>query len=202
MKPILHKIPVTLLYSRLLVAIIIIVCSFITIKPIIIISLSVYAILSDVFDGMIARKLKISNPEMRQLDTKIDTVFWFSCLLYICLQHTQFIVTHILQLSILVSTEVCIIIVGQLKFGTRISFHTILSKMWALSLLWFFVEINLYKTTTYSFAVSFWYGLLVQTEILIIALILKKNQTDVPGLLQAIKHENGLEIKRNRFFNG
>jgi phosphatidylglycerophosphate synthase len=54
-----------------------------------IVALSIYAILSDVFDGIIARHLKISTIEMRQLDTKIDTVFWFSCLFYICITHSS-----------------------------------------------------------------------------------------------------------------
>lgn len=202
MKTILYKIPSILLYSRLVVAVIIIVCSFTVVNPIAIIWLSIYAILSDIFDGIIARKLKISNPEMRRLDTKIDTVFWFSCLLYICLQHTQFLFTHILQVFILVCSEVFVIIVGKLKFGERISFHTILSKIWALSLLWFFIDINLYHSANFSFNFSFWYGLLVQAEIVLIALILKQNQTDVPSLWKAVNFKKGHEIKRNAFFNG
>lgn len=199
---ILYQIPHILLYSRLVIAILIIVFSFITIQPIIIVALSVYAIISDVFDGMIARHLKISNPEMRQLDTKIDTVFWFSSLFYICINHSLFLKTHLLEIGILVFSELFIIAFGFVKFNERISYHTILSKFWALLLLWFFIDLILNGHSFYSFTISFWYGLLVQFEILLIGLVLKQNQTDVPGFIKAIKLRKGLEISRNRFFNG
>jgi len=199
---ILHKIPHALLYSRLIVAIFISIFSFTAISPIIIVVLSIYAILSDVFDGMIARQLKISSTDMRQLDTKIDTVFWFSCLLYICMNHSLFLKSHLLQIGILVFSELFIIIFGFIKFQERISYHTIFSKFWALVLLWFFIDLILNKTCHYSFVISFWYGIFVQLEILIIAIILKNPQTDVPGFFKALKLRKGLEISRNRFFNG
>ncbi len=198
---ILHNIPHALLYSRLVVAILIIIFSFTVISPIIIVTLSIYAILSDVFDGIIARQLKISTIEMRQLDTKIDTVFWFSCLFYICITHSQFLKAHLLQISILVFSELFIIAFGFLKFEDRISYHTIFSKFWALLLLWFFIDLILYNKCHYSFIISFWYGIFVQTEILLIAIILKDNQTDIPGFLKAIKLRKGLKISRNRLFN-
>ena len=202
MKHILYKIPHILLYSRLVVAVFIIVFSFINVLPIIIVSLSIYAIISDVFDGMLARHLKISTIEMRQLDTKIDTVFWFSCLFYLCINQTQFLKEHMIELFILVFSELFIIVLGKLKFDERISYHTILSKCWALCLLWFFIDIVLNNSCGFSFVISFWYGLIVQVEILMIALILKTNYTDVPSVLQAIKLRKGGAIKRNRFFNG
>ena len=199
---ILNKIPFLLLYSRLVVAILIMVFSFTTILPIIIVYLCIYAILSDILDGIIARYLKISTVEMRVLDTKIDTVFWFSCLFYICINHSYFLKTHLLQISILVFSELFIIVYGILKFKQRISYHTIFSKFWALILLWFFIDLILNNSCQNSFIISFWYGIFVQIEILLIAIILKQNETDIPGLFKAIKVRKGLKISRNRFFNG
>ncbi len=161
-----------------------------------------YAIISDVLDGIIARRLNISTIEMRQLDTKIDTIFWFSCLFYLCINQTLFLKTHIVQLFILVFSELFIIVLGKLKFNERISYHTILSKCWALCLLWFFIDIILNNSCGVSFIISFWYGIIVQFEILIITFILKTYQTDVPSLIQAIKLRKGILIRKNRFFNG
>ncbi|MES2133968.1 MAG: CDP-alcohol phosphatidyltransferase family protein [Bacteroidota bacterium] len=202
MKTILYKIPFALLYSRLLVAVLLIVFSFTNTSSLVIIGLCVYAIISDVLDGMIARRLKISTVEMRQMDTKIDTVFWFSCLFYLSVNQHAFIKSHILELFMLVFSELFIILFGLVKFRERISFHTLLSKFWALVLLWFFIDLLLGNTAYISFKIAFWYGLLVQAEILAIALILKSNQPDIPGILQAINCRKGLPVKRNRFFNG
>ncbi len=199
---ILHKIPYTLLYSRLIIAVLIIVCSFTKISPVIIVALSIYAIVSDIFDGILARRLNISTTEMRRLDTKIDTVFWFGCLFYLCINHPVFLKTHLLQLFILVLLELFVIVLGALKFQERISYHTILSKFWALCLLWFFIEITLLSDAYLSFVVSFWFGLLVQSEIILITVILKHNQTDIPGIFPAIKLRKGMPIKKHRLFNG
>lgn len=199
---ILYKIPETLLYSRLVVSVLLILFSFAPVSPAIIVVLSVYAIVSDVLDGIIARKLNISTEEMRRLDTKIDTVFWFSCLFYLCINRPQFLKTHLPELFILVCSELFIIVLGTIKFQERISYHTILSKFWALCLLWFFIDLTLYSSGRYSFALSFWYGLVVQSEIIIITLILRQNHTDIPFLWQAIRLRKGLSCKRNRLFNG
>jgi len=202
MKTLKYKIPYYLLYSRLFVAILMVVLSFVSLSPIIVVSLVIYAVLSDVFDGIIARQLNISTVEMRRLDTKIDTVFWFSCLFYLCFKHSLFFKLHLFQVIILISSELFIIAFGRLKFKERISFHTIFSKFWALILLWFFLELTLTQTCVWSFKVAFWYGLFVQTEIFIIALILKENQTDVPFVWQAVRLKNGQILKRNKLFNG
>jgi phosphatidylglycerophosphate synthase len=166
------------------------------------VALAVYAIVSDVLDGMLARKLNISTQEMRRLDTKIDTVFWFSCLFYLCINRPLFLKAHIIELFVLVFSELFIIVLGTLKFRERISYHTILSKFWALCLLWFFIDLTLHTSVHFSFSLSFWYGLIVQSEIIIITLTLKKNQTDIPFLWQAIRVRKGLSCKKNRFFNG
>jgi CDP-diacylglycerol--glycerol-3-phosphate 3-phosphatidyltransferase len=198
----LYKIPGALLYSRLLVSVLMLVFSFSKVHPCIIVALSVYAIVSDVLDGMIARKLKISTEDMRRLDTKIDTVFWFSCLFYLCVNRPLFLKTHIIELFILVFSELFIIVLGAIKFQERISYHTILSKCWALCLLWFFIDLTLHPSVRMSFALSFWYGLIVQSEIILIAVILKQNHTDIPFVGQALRLRKGLRCRRNRFFNG
>lgn len=196
-----YQIPILLLYSRLIVALLIVVLSFINPNPIIIVVLSIWAILSDIFDGIIARQLNISTPEMRILDTKIDTVFWFSCLLYVCVNKIPFLQNHFFQIVILVFSELFIIIIGFLKFHERISYHTIVSKFWALTLLCFFIDLIVNDSCKYTFTFSFWFGIFAQFEILWITLLLKQSQTDVPGFIQAIKIRKGLKIRKNRFFN-
>lgn len=199
---ILHAIPNTLLYSRLVVAILMIIFSFINISVYLIITLSIYAIISDIFDGMIARYLKISNLEMRKMDTKIDTVFWFSCLFYICIHHSAFIQQNLSKFIILTSSEIMVIIMGFLKFQERISYHTIISKFWALLLAWFFIDLIFDNLCSYSFLIAFWYGIFSQIEILIIIILLKVNQTDIPSIFHAIKLRRGIAISRNKLFNG
>lgn len=198
----LYAIPYTLLYSRLVVAVLILILSFITVQPCIIVGLCVYAILSDIFDGIIARRLSISTAALRVMDSKIDTVFWFSCLFYLCIKRPQIFQHYILELLILVLSEILIIVSGFIRYQARVSFHTLLSKIWALCLMVFFIDAILSQSAALTFKVSFYYGLAVQTEILAILFLLKEHHTDVPSVLHAIKLRQGKSIRRHKLFNG
>lgn len=191
-----------LLYSRLGIAMLIIVLSFTFIYPVVVVCLSILAILSDIFDGIIARKLSISTAALRVMDSKIDTVFWFSCLFYLCIKKPQILQEYIFELLILVLLEILVIFLGHIKYRARVSFHTLLSKVWALCLMIFFIDAVLNKSAVITFKVSFYYGLVVQAEILTILILLKEYHTDVPSIFQAIKLRQGKQIKRNKLFNG
>ena len=80
-----NKIPKILLYSRLFLALFII---SITLYPFfnskgIVLSLMYLGLLTDVFDGIIARKFNISTENFRVLDTAFDLLFYFSILVFI-----------------------------------------------------------------------------------------------------------------------
>ena len=202
MKNLKYKIPSFLLYSRLFVALLMVCFSFLSVSKFLIVFMVIYAVVSDIFDGIIARRLKVSTPELRQLDTRIDTLFWLSCLFYLLINYSAFVQKHLTEIIILVFTELAIVLLGKLKFNERISFHTILSKFWALTILWFFIELVLFNHAYLSFKIVFYYGLLVQAEICLIALILKVNVTDIPFIWTAIKIKNGRKFTRNKWFNG
>lgn len=202
MKTLKYNIPQALIISRLVVSVLIITLSFGQTNRWLIISLSIYAIISDVLDGIIARRLGISNENLRVMDTKTDTIFWFSCLFSICVNQNDFIISHLIPIGILVLSEIVIIIIGKIKFHARISFHTIISKFWALLLLIFFIDLMIDGKALYTFQAAFWYGMITQLEIITIAFLIKENQTDIPSLIQAIKYQQGKEIKRNKWFNG
>lgn len=65
-----HQIPMALILSRLVTGIVLVVLSFLAppyFNWIAIILIS-YGLLSDIFDGIIARQLNISNEKLRRLD--------------------------------------------------------------------------------------------------------------------------------------
>jgi hypothetical protein len=200
MKTLLYKTPWILLYSRLLAAMLMLVISFLDLPRGLVIALCMYAIASDLCGGFLIRRLKIPDTELWQMGTKTNTVFWFNCLFYLCVNQHGFLKTHTAQLFILVFLEVFIILFGLLKFRERLSFHTLLSKLWTLLLLWFFIEAVSGHTAFISFTIAFWYGIIAQLEILAIAVVLKSNETDMPGIICAIKFRKGIPLKRKPFF--
>ncbi|MDP2386036.1 MAG: CDP-alcohol phosphatidyltransferase family protein [Bacteroidota bacterium] len=95
MKSIKNKIPELLIYSRLALAWMMLAIGLLNplwAKTAIIIIL-ITGLLTDVFDGIIARHLKLSTAHLRQLDTKIDRIFWLSALFVLMLIHPSYLNT-------------------------------------------------------------------------------------------------------------
>jgi CDP-diacylglycerol--glycerol-3-phosphate 3-phosphatidyltransferase len=204
MKNFKYKIPLLLIYSRLLLAWLIFVITLT--KPgwvtTALIILLITGLLTDVFDGIIARRLHVSNAHLRKLDTKIDRVFWLSALFALILLHPLFFLQHALQIAILLVFELSAWIIGRIKFRSGISFHSILSKFWAIGLLVMMVDVIPDGAAPVSFAIAFWYGLIAQTDIILIALILPEFQCDIPSSWHAMQIRKGRTIRRMKLFNG
>lgn len=188
MKPFLHTIPWLLQYSRLLVALLLLLFAFMQLSSAVIIAVCLYAVLADIICNIAAHCDSRRNKDLLQLDTRIDTVFWFSCLFYLCIHRPDFLTQHIVGFFILVSSELLIILFGLLRFRERISFHTVLSRLWSMMLLWCFTELVSGRSADLSFSLVLWSGVVVQLEILVMACILKKNIIHIPGIIRAIRY--------------
>lgn len=189
MKSIKNKIPELLIYSRLAIAWIMLIIGLLNplwAKTVISILL-VVGLLTDVLDGIIARHLKISTAHLRQLDTKIDRIFWLSALFTLMLIHPAFLIEHWIGLSILLLLELSAWVIGKIKFRNSISFHSLLSKFWAISILITFIDVLPDGKANFSFSITFWYGLLAQIDIIFIAFILPEFQCDIPSSWHASK---------------
>ncbi len=189
MKQLLRSIPWLLQYSRLLVSVLLLMFAFMDLSPATIIALCGYATGCDILCGIVTRRESRYNKDLLQLDTKIDTIFWFCCLFYLCIHRHDFLREHITGFFILVFSELFIILFGLLRFRERISFHTVLSRLWSLLLLWCFIELVYGKPAVLSFSLVFWGGVVVQLEIIAMACILKKNVIHIPGIIRAIRYK-------------
>jgi CDP-diacylglycerol--glycerol-3-phosphate 3-phosphatidyltransferase len=198
------KLPITLIYARLLIGLSIVLLSFLKIKnyEIIAIVLLTVGLMTDVFDGIIARKLNVSTPKLRRLDSNIDQVFFisFACATY--LQCSDFFKENYVQLGILLGFEALAYFVCFLKFRKEIATHSLGAKIWTLFLFAALVQIIWQCQSPVLFPICFWLGLATRLEIIAIMLVLKKWTNDVPSLYHAVLLRHGKKIKRNKMFNG
>jgi CDP-diacylglycerol--glycerol-3-phosphate 3-phosphatidyltransferase len=95
----------------------------------------ILAIFSDIFDGIIARKLGVSTPQLRQADSWAD-IFLFLCLaLSTWLVYPTVIINFRVVLLIAVIAQLTLFAISLIKFGKFPSFHTYTAKAWGLALL-------------------------------------------------------------------
>ncbi|MFC1225216.1 CDP-alcohol phosphatidyltransferase family protein [Pedobacter sp. BG31] len=197
-------IPIFLIYSRLLIGFGIILLSVFHVRhySFLAVTLLSVGLLTDVFDGIIARKLNISSEKLRRLDSGIDQVFFISVAIATYIQCPDFFKTNLIKLIILGTFEAFTYILCYIKFKKEIATHSIGAKIWTLTIFATLVEIMVQCESVVLFEICFWLGLATRSEILAIILALKKWTNDVPSIYHAIKLRQGKEIKRNKLFNG
>jgi len=198
------KLPFILIYSRLAIGLTIILLSVARVDHYIFFAITLLTIglLTDIFDGIIARKLNISTQLLRRLDSTIDQVFFISIAVATYIQCPDFFKTNATKLIVLFGFEALAYLLSFLKFRKEIATHSIGAKIWTLLLFATLIQIIVQCQSVALFNLCFWTGLLTRLEIMAIIFTLKQWTNDVPSIYHAVKLRQGKEIKRNKMFNG
>ena len=199
-----NKLPITLIYSRLAIGLTIILLSIKQVDnyKFFAVLLLTIGLLTDIFDGIIARKLNVSTQTLRRFDSSIYQVFFISVVVATYIQCPGFFKTNTLKLTILIGFEWLTYLVSFIKFRKEIATHSIGAKIWTLLLFAALVQIIIQCKSVLLFNICFWVGLLTRIEIIAIILTLKKWTNDVPTIYHSLRLRQGKEIKRHKMFNG
>ena len=183
------KIPFLLVYLRLFIAFIIggLVFTDVSNLNILIVILAFVGLLSDVFDGIIARKLKVATEQLRIWDSNVDMVFWASIIFSTFYLNFYFFQKNSLLILLVIALEIVTYIVCFLKFRKTVATHSILAKSWTITLFIFLIDLLLNSDSSYSFYICIVLGLVSRLEILMMIIALKKWTVDVPSIFSVKK---------------
>lgn len=162
----------------------------------------IWGVISDFFDGFIARRVGTSTEKLRKADSNVDQVFWIAVIASTMLVAPSFYAENLLEILVLLFLETTAYVICFIRFKKVVATHAIASKLWVLTLLGMLIEVVLFGSSGILFTICFWVGLISRLEIIAIMLLLRKWTNDVPGIYQAIQLRKGKEIKRNKIFNG
>ncbi|MFK5982887.1 MAG: CDP-alcohol phosphatidyltransferase family protein [Flavobacteriaceae bacterium] len=198
-----NKIPFLLIYSRILFGIMIGLLAIYKIENYSnwIVFLMIIGLITDVFDGIIARKLNVSNEKLRIWDSNVDQFFWLIIIISVFYLNINFLKENKTWIGVIVLLELMSYLISFIKFKKTIATHSILAKFWTLSLLWFLIDLTLNSTSQLAFFICIVLGVISRIEINIIILKLKKWVTDVPSIFVVSKINRGIKIKKNKLFN-
>lgn len=96
--------------------------------------LFITAFLSDIFDGMIARKLGVSTAGIRKADGIVDTAFYLASISAAVFVFKENLLIFVLPLLLLVAGQVSLQVLSRRKFGRGTSFHGWSAKLFGLSM--------------------------------------------------------------------
>jgi CDP-diacylglycerol--glycerol-3-phosphate 3-phosphatidyltransferase len=159
-------------------------------------------LLTDIFDGIIARRLNVSSEKLRRLDSSIDQVFFILVAAATYIQCKAFFHNNFVLLAILLGTEALTYVVSFVKFKKEVATHAISSKIWTLILFATLIQIMVACKAPVLFQWCFYVGMISRLEIIAILLLLRRWTNDVPSVYHAILLRKGKEIKRHKLFNG
>jgi CDP-diacylglycerol--glycerol-3-phosphate 3-phosphatidyltransferase len=143
--------------------------------------------LSDVFDGVVARRLGTSTAGLRQADSWADIVF------YICIAVSGWIAYPALlsaySTPIIVFALVFVVwwIVNLARYGRPCSYHTYLSKIWGFCLLALIIALFGFEYVGIPIWLAIIVGIASYVEDILITCVLPNWTHDVPSLFHALR---------------
>ncbi len=159
-------------------------------------------ILSDVFDGIIARKYAVSTAALRRMDSQTDLVFWLCAGWCSWLLNPEIIIKNRIAITTIFVMEGLTYVFSFLKFGKETCTHALLSKLWGITLFTAFVSIIGFGYGGVLLALAVVFGVISHIDVYLIILFLPKWTHDVPSAWHAWQIRQGRSIKRNKLFNG
>jgi phosphatidylglycerophosphate synthase len=90
--------------------------------------------LSDIFDGIVARRLGVATPRLRRFDSLTDVVFYASGLLCIWIVHPEIVRGHMGAIETLASLETLGQLISIVRFRKIAAVHAYSAKVWGIFL--------------------------------------------------------------------
>ncbi len=158
------------------------------------------ALLSDIFDGIIARHYNVATASLRLWDSNVDLVFWLSACWCIWIAFPQEVTSRwslIVPLLILEWIPDIIYFLRFRKFGCA---HNYLSKTFGIFLLLNFSALFGFGSTLF-FSITAIIGLFSQLDRIGIAVLLPQRVCDVPSAYHARLIKKNIPFKKYKLFH-
>ena len=142
---------------------------------------------SDVFDGIIARRLGIATANLRRLDSIADTLFYLAASFAVWHLYPDAVLRRAKPITGLILLELTRYAFDWLKFRREASYHMWSSKLWGIGLFVGFFSLLALGSDDVSLSIAIYLGILADCEGLAISMTLRQWTPDVPSLIHALK---------------
>lgn len=157
----------------------------------------VLAVLSDIFDGIIARRLKVSTAQLRQADSWADIGLYLCIAISTWLVYPQVVLDFQIPLLIAIAAQLTLFATSLIKFRKFPSFHTYTAKVWGITLL-----IATMALFGFGYAPTLWLVialcLINSLEEIVMTLLLPEWQCDILSVFHALALRQTLIAESNK----
>jgi CDP-diacylglycerol---glycerol-3-phosphate 3-phosphatidyltransferase len=158
-------------------------------------------VITDIFDGIVARKLGCATDTLRLRDSQVDLVF-FLCLGAVAfLNYWSVIEPWIPQILFLLAVQALEYVISLARFRKTPSSHAFAFKFFALTLLAAFTDLFMFDRAGWWLGFSLVAGLVAHADSLLILIFMPRWERDIPTAYHAWRIRKGLPISRNGLFH-
>ena len=180
-----RHVPLALVILRLCLAPVLLATAWLQPNRIVFATCLIGALLSDYFDGVIARRLGVATAGLRRLDSITDSIFYICALVAALVTAYELVRPYFPALIVLLLIEALRYVYDIRKFGKEASYHMWSSKLWGLLLFVGMWSLLVLHRGGWPVALALFWGIAADLEGLAISMTLRKWQTDVPSLWHA-----------------
>jgi phosphatidylglycerophosphate synthase len=180
-------IPYSLVWFRLLLAPVFVAGYFLDASPWLCVALLVAGIISDIFDGVLARRWGTSTLLLRRCDSNVDMVFYGVAGVIAVLLHAAWLAPWWFGLAAMFGFMIAQSVVNGVRFRQQPAYHMWSGKLWSIVLVVALIGLFLGRPMAWSIdallALAIWNSI----EGIIASLILPRPMADIPTVFHAIR---------------
>ena len=143
--------------------------------------------LSDIYDGVLARRWGTATAALRISDSAADTVFYIGVLIAVVERHWPVLHDRLWLLAALLGLEATRIAFDWVKFGRMASYHSYASKAWSALLAIATIALLCFNRGFWLTTLAIAWGILCDLEGLTMSLLLPQWTHDVKNLRRALR---------------
>ena len=157
--------------------------------------------LSDIYDGVLARRWGTATAVLRIADSAADTVFYVGVLIAVVERHWPVIHARLWLLAVLLGLEATRVVFDWAKFGRMASYHSYASKAWSALLALATIALLCFNRGFCLCTAAIAWGILCDLEGLAMSAMLPQWTHDVKNLRRALRIRRKMLAQRQPVVN-
>ncbi len=184
-----NYLPCALTCLRLLLGPLALSCVFEGVARWVYLPILVAATLSDIYDGVLARRLGVATPTLRRFDSITDAIYYLFILSAAWLLCRPVIVQNWPMLALILLSEAAVVLACYLKFGSYPATHSYLAKFYGLCLLGGIIALLVFNAGSWALIALAIIAVVTNVEQLAIHLLMDQPPVDIKSILALPKAE-------------
>lgn len=190
LEPVKRHLPFALTTLRFLLGPAALACAFAGISRWIYLPILVAGTLSDIFDGILARRFGVATPALRRYDSIADVTYYLFILGAMWILCRSVVERNWMWVALIVTSEALSILLCFAKFGKYPSTHSYLAKFYGLCLLSGLIALLVFDAGDWAVIALATVALITNLEIIAMHLIATKPPVDVKSVFVVLRSED------------